>query len=71
VKCHSDHNGENFNMIHWNPTPSGFDHTKTGYVLDGKHAGVGCRACHLAQHIAPEQRALLPSKDWNHTWIGL
>ncbi len=71
VKCHSDHNGVDFNMIHWNPTPSGFDHAKTGYVLDGKHVGVSCRACHLAQHIAPAQRALLPGKDWNHTWMGL
>src|SRR6202035_4575617 len=34
VKCHSDHNGENFNMLHWDPTPKGFDHSKTGYVLD-------------------------------------
>ena len=71
VKCHSDHNGVDFNMIHWNPTPSGFDHAKTGYVFDGKHVGVSCRACHLAQHIAPAQRALLPGKDWNHTWMGL
>ena len=37
VKCHSDHNGENFQMIHWDPTPKGFDHSKTGYLLDGKH----------------------------------
>ena len=71
VKCHSDHNGVDFNMIHWNPTPSGFDHAKTGYVLDGKHVGVSCRACHLAQHIAPAQRALLPGKDLESHMDGL
>src|SRR5512135_1255666 len=46
VKCHSDHNGADFQMIHWNPTSEGFDHTKTGFTLDGKHVGVNCRECH-------------------------
>jgi hypothetical protein len=71
VKCHSDHNGENFALLHWDPTPTGFDHSKTGYVLDGKHVGVGCRACHTAQHIPASARALLGTKDLNHTWFGL
>lgn len=71
VKCHSDHNGVDFQMVHWNPTASGFDHTKTGYVLDGKHAGVGCRACHTAQHIPAQARALLSAKDLTRTWMGL
>ena len=71
VKCHSDHNGVNFNMIHWNPTAEGFDHSKTGYTLDGKHVGVGCRTCHTAQHIAGSLRTLLAGKDLSHTWLGL
>lgn len=71
VKCHSDHNGENFALLHWDPTPKGFDHNKTGYPLDGKHAGVNCRSCHNAQHIAPAARTLLASKDLNRTWFGL
>jgi hypothetical protein len=71
VKCHSDHNGENFTLLNWDPTPKGFDHSKTGYVLDGKHIGVGCRACHSMQHIAVAARALLATKDLNHTWLGL
>jgi len=71
VKCHSDHNGESFQMIHWTPTAQGFDHSKTEYVLDGKHVGVSCRACHSAQHIPAPARALLTSKDLNHTWMGL
>ena len=25
VKCHSDHNGLDFNMIRWDPTPKGFE----------------------------------------------
>jgi len=71
VKCHSDHNGVDFPMVHWDPTPKGFDHSETGYVLDGKHTGVNCRACHTAQHILPSAREMLQSKDLNHTWLGL
>jgi hypothetical protein len=71
VKCHSDHNGENFNMVHWEPTAKGFDHSKTGYVLDGKHASTACRSCHTAKNIAPSARALLTKKDVARTYMGL
>lgn len=71
VKCHSDHNGADFQMLHWDPTSKGFDHSKTGYLLEGKHASVGCRSCHSAQHISPQARALLSRKDLNRTWLGL
>lgn len=71
VKCHSDHNGVDFQMVHWNPTPAGFNHAQTGYVLDGKHVGVSCRSCHTAQHISSPARSLLAGKDLNRTWMGL
>ena len=71
VKCHSDHNGIDFKMVHWNPTPKGFDHTKTGYPLDGKHVGVSCRSCHSSQHISAQARPLLAGGDLNLTWLGL
>ncbi len=71
VKCHSDHNGSDFAMVRWDPTSKGFDHSKTGYLLDGKHSGVSCRSCHNAQHISAPARALLATKNLNHTWLGL
>ena len=71
VKCHSDHNGVNFQMIHWDPTPTGFNHALTGYALEGKHATLSCRACHTMQHIGTSARAMLQSKDLNHTYMGL
>jgi hypothetical protein len=71
TKCHSDHNGENFLLLHWDPTPKGFDHTKTGYTLDGKHLGVTCRACHTAKNISAPARTLLKSKDLSHSYFGL
>lgn len=71
VTCHSDHNGENFAIVHWTPTAAGFDHAQTGYTLDGKHASVGCRACHQARNVSASARAMLQSKDLNHTYMGL
>jgi hypothetical protein len=71
VKCHSDHNGLEFKMIHWDPSSKGFNHATTGFTLDGKHVGVGCRSCHTAQHISAPARALLTGKELNVTWFGL
>ncbi len=69
--CHSEHNGENFNLIRWNPTPGAFDHSKTGYALEGKHVGLACARCHTAAHIAPAQRATISIKDLNRTYLGI
>ena len=35
VRCHSDHNGLDFNMIHWEPSQKQFDHRLSGYKLEG------------------------------------
>lgn len=47
-KCHSDHHGEAFELIHWHDTPKDFDHNKTGFKLEGAHAKQECRSCHKA-----------------------
>src|ERR1035438_1463663 len=52
VKCHSDHNGEDFVPIHWDVPLDEFDHRKTGYPLDGGHAHLKCSQCHNPDHIA-------------------
>lgn len=71
VRCHSEHNGADFQIVHWLPSKEGFDHTKTGYSLEGKHAGLRCDQCHNAAHIPPSARAELRSKDLNRTYLGL
>jgi hypothetical protein len=71
VACHSDHNGENFSLIHWETPLSKFDHAVTGFSLTGKHAGLDCRQCHTASNIRPAERALLPAKDLKRTYLGL
>ena len=71
VKCHSDHNGENFVPVHWDVPLDEFDHRKTGYPLDGGHAHLKCSQCHNPDHIAPAARADILVKDLKRTYLGL
>lgn len=69
AKCHSDHNGLDFPLIKWDPKT--FDHKQTGYALEGKHAGVECKKCHIPEHIPAAERALIRIKDLNLTFVGV
>jgi hypothetical protein len=69
IKCHSDHNGVDFPIVKWDTKT--FDHRKTGYALEGKHAGLDCRKCHTAEHIAAADRPLIKVKDLNRTFLGI
>lgn len=71
VTCHSEHNGADFKLIHWVPSFEKFDHSKTGYILEGKHAQLECRQCHKAQNITPTARPSIGVQDPNHTYLGL
>ncbi len=69
--CHSDHNGEEFPLIRWDPSPESFDHSKTGYALEGKHAGLACNRCHTPEHISEAERRSIVLKDLKRTYLGL
>ena len=71
AQCHSEHNGEDFQLIHWLPSLKGFDHSQTGYILQGKHAQVDCNKCHTAAHVREPQRSQIKMKDLNRTFLGL
>jgi len=72
AKCHPDHAGEEFEMIAW---PEGsqerFDHSKTIFVLKGKHRSLACRECHNAKLSVSPIAALTPRKDRSRGYIGL
>jgi hypothetical protein len=69
VTCHSEHNGEDFPLIKWDT--KSFDHKKTGYILEGKHAGLTCEKCHNQQRIASNQLPTIKVKDLNRTFLGV
>ena len=66
--CHSEHNGEDFPLIKWDI--KAFDHRQTGYVLEGKHAGIACNQCHTPAHVAPAERATIRN-NLSRTYLGL
>lgn len=49
-KCHSDHHGVDFKMIRFEPEK--FNHTLTGYKLEGAHSKKKCADCHKSDFIA-------------------
>jgi len=69
--CHSDHNGADFQIVHWEPNREAMDHSKTGFSLTGKHAGVACASCHKSEFIPPAARGHILLKDLNRTYLGL
>jgi len=71
VRCHLEHNGTDFHLIHWEIPPKQFDHKLAGYPLDGKHAQLACQACHAAKNIAPGERSLIQDKDLSKSYMGM
>ena len=59
ARCHSEHNGEDFPIVKWDPKTC--DHKQTGYALEGKHAGLACNRCHSADKISAADRATMIS----------
>jgi hypothetical protein len=70
VRCHLEHNGENFNLIHWEPSQKKFDHKLTGYTLEGKHASLDCQKCHTPAHMLPSLKGLIKYKDPSKSFFG-
>jgi len=71
ITCHSEHNGPNFAIVRWNPSPGKFDHTKTGWPLDGKHAGAACNHCHNPEKITASERSTIKLNDISLSYLGL
>jgi Cytochrome c7 and related cytochrome c len=71
VRCHLEHNGENFKLIHWDSAPQNFDHRLTGYNLEGKHLNLACDKCHTPDYMVPADRALIKIKDLAKSFFGL
>ena len=69
ARCHSEHNGEDFPLIKWDIKT--FNHKDTGYLLEGKHAGLACNKCHNPSHITPPERTTIKTTDLNRTYLGL
>lgn len=70
-KCHSDHNGRDFELIYWPESEERFDHALTGYQFEGAHTALKCRQCHQPKNMSRDLRALRPDVDLDRTFLGL
>lgn len=70
ASCHSDHNGKDFELIHWKNGQANFNHSQTGYVLEGQHSRVECRNCHLLAFIK-EKFSVDQNVALRRTFLGL
>ncbi|GAB6282431.1 MAG: hypothetical protein STSR0008_11770 [Ignavibacterium sp.] len=52
-KCHSDHNGKNFQLVRFDSKT--FDHKKTGFELNGKHKYIECNECHQSKFTSGKE----------------
>ncbi len=71
IDCHSDHHGRDFEMVHWKIDMEDFDHSLTGYHLEGGHAKLECRNCHQSENIQDKNRFRQQKKDLDRTFLGL
>lgn len=71
VDCHSEHHGRNFKLIYWEKGQENFDHTLTGYPLEGGHTKLKCNQCHKPEFQVIKSVLLEKKKDLNKTLLGL
>jgi hypothetical protein len=70
-KCHVEHHGRDFDLIYWKNGQKNFDHKKTGYMLEGKHAELDCRSCHKPVNISNQNLFEERKKNLKTTFLGL
>jgi hypothetical protein len=71
AECHSEHNGQEFPLIKWQPSQEKFDHSKTGWALDGKHLGLACNKCHTPERAQQAEKSGTKVKNPNRSFLGL
>lgn len=71
VDCHVEHQGRDYELVHWPDGRERFAHDQTGFVLDGGHAGKDCRACHTVRYQVDPAALRRADKDLHRTYLGL
>lgn len=73
ASCHSEHNGRPYRLVRWpNAAPmERFDHTLTGFQLEGAHASQRCDACHKAGFVSETAVRSDTSLSVQRTFLGL
>jgi len=70
-RCHPEHGGRDFVLVDWPGGRDTFDHARTGYALEGKHAGLACGKCHKPEAVSQAVRKREPDLVPSRTFLGL
>ena len=72
MECHPEHAGRDFELISWEGgSPETFDHRRSGWPLQGKHAKVACRDCHKAALQKSPVASMIRRRPASKSWLGL
>ena len=72
AKCHPDHAGREFAMVHWEEgSPEKFRHERAGWPLSGAHARVACRSCHRVESQRSPVVPKIRKRSRAESWLGL
>jgi len=73
AECHPEHAGRDFDLVYWGDgvTPRDFDHVQAGWILEGKHDTLECRACHQPKFQSARMKELLDRTHPEKSWLGL
>jgi hypothetical protein len=70
--CHPEHAGVDFELIDWGADGrAGFEHARTGWRLEGRHASTECRECHRREFQTSPVAGLIQGEDRGRSWLGL
>ncbi len=70
AECHVEHGGVDFPLVEW-AGDDAFDHGKTGWALDGKHASLECAKCHRVELRRSAALAKRKGRVADDSWLGL
>ena len=70
--CHADHQGRTNPLVWWGKAGQGaFDHSLTGWKLEGKHSGLSCDRCHREDRVTDAAALKAGAADPARTFLGL
>jgi len=69
MECHKEHHGSDFSLVRWDKKK--FDHSATGFVLEGKHRSLECGQCHAQKNIHAKDVLLNSELVKRGTYLGV
>jgi hypothetical protein len=70
--CHVEHQGRSASLVWWGKQGrEGFDHSETGYVLEGRHSRLACERCHQLKNLRDAEGLARGAAATGRTYLGL